>query len=54
MDFELNLDELVENFSLDGVYEEIISFKSITEALFQKTKDEVFQDKMMKYLHPSI
>lgn len=54
MEFELNLDELVENFYLDGVYEEIVAFENITELLFEKTKDEKFKGKIMKYLQPSI
>jgi len=54
MDFELNLDELVENYSLDGVYEEVVSFNNITELLFQKTKNQLFQDKITKYLQKAI
>lgn len=54
MEFELNLDELVENFYLDGVYEEIIAFENITETLFGKLKGQEFQEKMIKYLNPSM
>ena len=54
MDFKLNLDDLVENYSLDGVYEEITSFKDITELLFKKTKEQLFQEKIIKYLNTTI
>lgn len=50
MDFNKVLDEeIVENFSLDGVYEEVIAFNDITENLYKKLQAEHIKSQIMKY-----
>lgn len=46
----LNIDEIVESYSLDGVYEEIIDFSDITLKIGEKTANQEFLSKVKQYL----
>ncbi len=49
MDFDIN-ELFEERYSLDGVYEEIISFDAISEVLLNASRNEEFRQKMMEYI----